>query len=177
MLNGEHYDADFEDTVILFCLDFITQALEELHETCCFFVFFDNVSSMRVSSWKLFDLVSSQPNLLIMTMCIRTDQRYFQPTQTENQASCFRFTIDDAEDTQSYYKKYIKPRELEIFNIADMAPISKQSFKKALIDLSPVYERDINAQIEDRTKILDQITSEKTFPEQKRIAMKLVKTY
>ena len=46
-----------------------------------------------------------------------------------------------------------------------------------MIDLSPVYERDINTQIEERTKILDQTTSEKTFPEQKKIALKLIKTY
>ena len=58
-----------------------------------------------------------------------------------------------------------------------MVPISKQAFKKAMIDLSPVYERDINTQIEERTKILDQTTSEKTFPEQKKIALKLIKTY
>jgi hypothetical protein len=55
----------------------------------------------------------------------------------------------------SYYKKNIKPREREIFNIADMAPLSKQFFSKALLDLAPVYEREINAEIEDMTRILD----------------------
>ena len=46
-----------------------------------------------------------------------------------------------------------------------------------MIDLSPVYERDINAQIEELTKILDTTTSEKTFSEQKKIAMKMINTY
>ena len=73
--------------------------------------------------------------------------------------------------------KYIKHRENLIFNIADMAPISRHHFKKAMIDFSPVYERDINTQIEDLTKILDTTTSEKTFSEQKKIALKLINTY
>ena len=46
-----------------------------------------------------------------------------------------------------------------------MAPISKANFKKAMIDFSPVYERDINNHIEELTKIIDPDTSEKTFPE------------
>jgi len=58
-----------------------------------------------------------------------------------------------------------------------MAPISKASFKKAMIDLSPVYERDINTQIEELTKILDTNTSAKTFSEQKKVALKLINTY
>ena len=58
-----------------------------------------------------------------------------------------------------------------------MAPISKASFKRAMIDLSPVYERDINTAIEELTKILDTTTSEKTFADQKKIALKLINTY
>ena len=54
------------------------------------------------------------------------------------------FQIQERDETKNYYKKYIKPKENEIFNIAAMAPISKASFKRAMIDLSPVYERDIN---------------------------------
>lgn len=50
-----------------------------------------------------------------------------------------------------------------------MAPISKSSFKKALLDFAPVYERDINSHIEQLTKILDK-NSEKTFNEQKKSA-------
>ena len=124
-LDGERYDSDYEDTVILFCLDFILQALEELQSACCFFVIFDNVSSMGVTSWKLFDLVSSQQNLLIMAMCIRTEQKYFESIETEKHVSSFHFEFEEREETISYYMKYIKPRENEIFNIADMAPISK----------------------------------------------------
>lgn len=87
-----------------------------------------------------------------------------------------RFSLKD-EECRQYYRRQIKPREYQIFSIADMAPISKLSFKKAMIDLSPVYERDINAQIEELTKILDTTTSEKTFSEQKKIAMKMINTY
>ena len=176
-LEGERFEADFEDTVILFCLDFILQALEELQSVCCFFVIFDNVSMMSITSWKLFDLVSTQPNLLIMCLCIRTQQKYFESIDNSQAISNFQFLIEDEEETKSYYQKYIKPRENEIFNIADMAPISRQSFKRAMIDLSPVYERDINNQIEELTKILDTSTSNKTFSEQKKIALTLVNTY
>lgn len=58
-LEGERFQADFEDCVILFCLDFILQALEDLRRSLCFFIVFDNVSMMNITSWKLFDLVSS----------------------------------------------------------------------------------------------------------------------
>ena len=36
--DGERFDADYEDSIILFCLDFIVHALEELKSQCCFFV-------------------------------------------------------------------------------------------------------------------------------------------
>lgn len=72
-LDGERFDPDYEDSIIVFCLDFILQALEELSNVCCFFVIFDNASLMNVTSWKLFDCVSSQPNLLIMAMCLRNE--------------------------------------------------------------------------------------------------------
>ena len=49
----------------------------------------DNVSMMNVTSWKLFDLVSSQPNLLIMVMCIQTTAKYFEPLETSKQVSQF----------------------------------------------------------------------------------------
>ena len=58
-LKGERFEADYEDSIILFCLDFILQALEGLRSTCCFFLVFDNVSYMSVTSWKLFDLIAS----------------------------------------------------------------------------------------------------------------------
>ena len=46
-----------------------------------------------------------------------------------------------------------------------------------MIDLSPVYERDINNYIQELTKILDTTTSDKTFQEQKKIALTLVNTF
>lgn len=58
-----------------------------------------------------------------------------------------------------------------------MTPISKQSFKKSLIDLSQVYERDINMHIEELTKIMDITTSAKTFADQKKIALMLKDHY
>ena len=67
---GQRFDADYEDSIILFCLDFIVHALEELRGQCCFFVVLDNVSTMNLSSWKLFDLVSSQCNFLVLVMCV-----------------------------------------------------------------------------------------------------------
>ena len=104
----------------------------------------DNISQMNATSWKLFDLISSQPNLLIITMCIRTTAKYFQPVEMHTEVSSFQFMVKEDSEVINYYKKYLKPRECDIFNIADMSPISKASFKKAMISLSPVYERDIN---------------------------------
>lgn len=172
-VEGERFEPDFEDSVIVFCLDFILQALEELSKTCCFFVIFDNVSYMGATSWKLFDLVSSQPNLLILAMCISTKKKYFEPLDDSDLVSSLQFQIMDSPESRNYYKKYLKPREREIFSIADMAPISKNSFRKALLDFSPIYERDINQHIEDLTKILDK-ASEKTFAEQKKIAVRMI---
>ena len=83
-LQGERFEADFEDSVILFCLEFILQALEELRNTCCYFVVFDNVSLMSITSWKLFDLIASQPNLLVIVMCLQTRDSYFGTSRLKN---------------------------------------------------------------------------------------------
>ena len=103
-------------------------------------------------------------------MCLQTLEAYFEAADQQNEISAANFKILNEDEVRSYYKRYIKPREKEIFNIADMTPLSKASFKKSLVDLSQVYERDINNHIEELTKIMDTTTSEKTFAEQKRIA-------
>ena len=87
--DGERFDADYEDSIILFCLDFIVHALEELKSQCCFFVVLDNVSTMNLSSWKLFDLVSSQSNFLVLVMNIQTRTSFFENMNKETDVSDF----------------------------------------------------------------------------------------
>ena len=122
---AQRFDADYEDSVILFCLDFIVHALEELKSQCCFFVVLDNVSTMNLSSWKLFDLVSSQCNFLVLVMNIQTRTSFFAGVDQETHASDFDFKVLPDEECLSYYRKNLKPREHDIFNIADMGPLQK----------------------------------------------------
>ena len=77
--------------------------------------------------------------------------------------SDFEFKILPDEECLSYYRTNLKPREADLFNIADMGPLQKKFFKEALLDLSKVYERDINIEIEHMTKILDASNTVKTF--------------
>ena len=81
------------------------------------------------------------------------------------------------EECLSYYRKNLRPREHDIFSVADMGPLQKQSFKQALLDLSKVYERDINVEIEHMTKILDASNTVKTYPGQKKKQMHLISYY
>ena len=77
----------------------------------------------------------------------------------------------------SYYRKNIKPREVELFSVADMGPLPRKAFEQALIATAPVYERDINIEIEHMTKILDAQNSIKTFGGQKKRQMQLISYY
>ena len=45
----------------------------------------------------------------------------------------------------------IAPKERDIFNIADMTPLTKKEFKQALLDLALFYQRDFEIEIEDLT--------------------------
>jgi len=61
-----------------------------------------------------------------------------------------------------------------MFNIVDMNPLEKDTIKQALIDLSPVYEKTKNNDIEDSTKMYDPQHRLKTFGGQKAIQLRLV---
>ena len=87
------------------------------------------------------------------------------------------FKIDSDEGTQKFYKDFIKPREAEIFSIADMSPMTKVSLKQALLDLGPVYERTMTKEIEEMTKIIDTKNPLKTFSAMKEISIRLSAKY
>ena len=73
------------------------------------------------------------------------------------------FKIDSDQATQNFYSEVIKPREQEIFSVADMTPVNRQTLKLALVDLGSVYERTMTKEIEDMTKIVDSTNTLKTF--------------
>ena len=152
-------------------------ALEQLKDQCCFFVVLDNVSTMNLSSWKLFDLVSSQCSFLVLVLNIQTRTSFFAGIDQETNVSEFDFKIKQDEECLSYYRKNIKPREVELFSVADMGPLPKKAFEQALIATAPVYERDINIEIEHMTKILDAQNTIKTFGGQKKRQMQLISYY
>ena len=70
----------------------------------------------------------------------------------DKNVSEFDFKIKEDEECLSYYRKNIKPRENELFSVADMGPLPRKAFEQALIATAPVYERDINIEIEHMTK-------------------------
>ena len=50
---------------------------------------------------------------------------------------------------------YINRKEDEIFSLAEMTPISKESLKTALLSLSNVYERTMNREIDAITDVVN----------------------
>lgn len=58
-----------------------------------------------------------------------------------------------------------------------MVPLKEDSIRRALLDLAPVYERDMNAEIEELVKIVDTSQERKTFAGQKQIQMFLIGFY
>ena len=58
-----------------------------------------------------------------------------------------------------------------------MGPLPRKAFEQALIATAPVYERDINIEIEHMTKILDASNTIKTFGGQKKLSLQLISYY
>jgi len=58
-----------------------------------------------------------------------------------------------------------------------MAPLSKSTLRKALIDLSPIYESDMTKEIEEMTKVIDASNTIKTFGGQKEVQLRLISQY
>lgn len=87
------------------------------------------------------------------------------------------FKIESDDLSQRYYQEFIKPREYEIFSVAEMTPISKESLSKALLELSPVYERTMNREIEDLTRVINSKGTIKTYAEQKEVKLRLISHY
>ena len=113
---------------------------------------------------------------MVILVVIECTQNYFS-TENQTSTSSLNFKIDADEATQLYYAQEIKPREPEIFSVADMTPINRQTLKLALIDLGPVYERTMTKEIEDMTKIIDSSNPLKTFAGQKDVALRLSMQY
>ena len=108
-------------------------------------------------------------------MCFKSVTNYFKET-AEDEISQLGFQISD-EQAAKFYKDFIKPKESLIFAVAEMTPWSANSFRTALKELSPVYERTMSREIEDMTEIIDGKTSKKNFNEQKEIRMALLSKY
>lgn len=71
---------------------------------------------------------------------METRSDFFEKIMDQNQqVSNLNFKILQDFDTMTHYKEFISPRELDLFNIADMTPMTKKQFKSALVDLSLVY--------------------------------------
>jgi len=78
LIGREEMDEAAEHDIILFCHDFMLHVVNELRETMCFFVIIDNASFMNAPSWKLFDLIASNPVYMILVMNIQTNTNYFE---------------------------------------------------------------------------------------------------
>jgi hypothetical protein len=77
LIGREEMDEEAEHDIILFCHDFMLHVVKELRQTMCFFVMIDNASLMNAPSWKLFDLMASNPIYMVLVLNIQTNTNYF----------------------------------------------------------------------------------------------------
>ena len=87
------------------------------------FLLLDNAEIMDCSSWRLFNMIQSQCSSMVIVIAIECTQNYFN-TENQTSTSSLNFKIDADEATQQYYTEEIRPREYEIFSVADMTPIN-----------------------------------------------------
>lgn len=57
-IEAQKFQADYESSIVTFCLNFIVYAVAHLRKICCFFFLIDNASLMNHSSWMLYGLVA-----------------------------------------------------------------------------------------------------------------------
>ena len=122
-------------------------AVRQLRKTCCFFFLIDNASLMNHSSWMLYGLVAQQVDFLVTVLNLETRSDFFEWTPGQSVSRLNLKILNDA-DTRAHYLEFIAPFEEDIFNIADMTPITKRQFKQALLDLALVYQRDFEHEVE-----------------------------
>jgi len=99
-------------------------------------------------------MIEAEVDYMVLIFNMETESRFFD-LKPELKTSLLNFAIYEDEELTKYYREYIKPEEEQMFNILDMNPLEKDTIKQALIDLSPVYEKTKNNDIEDSTKIYD----------------------
>jgi hypothetical protein len=58
-LSGQKYEESIEDNLRKFCVEFVSHAITDLSQTCCFFVILDNAHFMNLSSWQLFHEITN----------------------------------------------------------------------------------------------------------------------
>ena len=132
---------------------------------------------MNLSSWQLFHEITNLQLFMAIVINMQVDMKFFEKSQMES-VSEFNFKIMKDPQILSFYRNKIRPKERDLFNIADMSPFNKKHLKEALIDLSPYYEREINEEIDSMIKIIDATKSKhKTFATQQRIKMRLISHY
>lgn len=68
-------------------------------------------------------MIQSQCCSLIIVIGIECTESYFS-VENQSTVSSLNFKIDLDEPTQLFYSEIIKPREQEIFSVADMTPIN-----------------------------------------------------
>ena len=169
----ESFDPECEGLVIQFCLEFVQTAIEQLRDKVCLFVVVDNAEGLNVSSWRFFEALTKRSAGLVLIMCFQEQTNYFhQP----DEPSSLGFKFEDIQ-AQRYFKQHIKPVETEIFVVAEMKGLLKESLRQALLELGPVYERTMGREIEDMTEIIDPKKSAKVFAIQKEIKTALLSKY
>jgi hypothetical protein len=58
-----------------------------------------------------------------------------------------------------------------------MTPLTRDSIARSFKELGPVYERTVNREIEDLTKIKNPKGSTKTYADQKEVTLYLISLY
>ncbi|CDW76061.1 ph domain containing protein [Stylonychia lemnae] len=171
--NNQSYPQNIEEDILFFLHEFIYEVILKLKDDILFFIVMDNVSLMDRGSWRLFDLITSDTDNLIIIMCIQNQS--IDNLTRFNYSPNLQMKISD--EAQQLYKERIAEYEREIFNVVEMEPITPFDLRQILIDLAEQYERDMKDEIYLMTQIIDSNNSIKTYHGQLEIKNKMIKKY
>ena len=82
------------------------EALTKLKDELMFFVIIDNACMMDKASWRLFDLIASENDHMILILCIKSNDA--STIKPENEQSRLNFKIIDPH-AYNFYQERLAP--------------------------------------------------------------------
>eukprot|EP00347_Sterkiella_histriomuscorum_P004823 403358953 len=168
------YTSFVEEDILFFLHELLFEIVTKLKDDILFFIIIDNVSMMDRSSWRLFELITSEIDNLIIVMCIQSVSIDIHGN-SQKSSSSLNFKISNS--AYNYYQERLQDYERELFNVVEMEPITSFDLRQILIDIAETYEKDMKDEIFLMTQIIDSNNSIKSYHGQLEIKNKMIKRF